>query len=357
LLIPLATLFASSEVRADDPEPPKRYFYKGYDYGSQALYNPLYVFLNRGFDVFQLRANNSLVDQNWRLNMGNVLDNMAHPFAAIENEGWGKFLSEEIFPLRLGLHGARWAPNYGLHLVGGGQTYAMLSEWYSAHGVPLPGLFSFATLFTAAFVNESLENKDVKGPNTDCIADLSVSDLLGILLFSSDTAKEFLSKYLIVSDWSLQPSFTITNGYLHNVGNYYGVKVPIPYYERLRLFGYIGLSTMGGLSYQLERGYSASVAVGAKVASYQNTVDGYLYTQIDAGTAAAVFIDRNDSLLFSLEIANVGFDFARANLYPNAFFKMDPSLGLWAATTNNGHPSFGISITRALGVGVGIGNP
>ena len=191
LFLPLAMILASGSARADEPTPPKHYFYKGYDYGSQALYNPLYVFLNRGFDIFQLRPNNSLFDQNWRLNSGNVADNMAHPFSAIGSEGWGKWLKEEIFPLTYGLHGARWAPNYGLHLVGGRQTFAMLSEWYDAHGVPLPALFSIATLFTAAFVNESLENKDVKGVNTDCLADLYVFDVLGVLLFSSDTVRGF----------------------------------------------------------------------------------------------------------------------------------------------------------------------
>jgi hypothetical protein len=357
LLIGLASTLAASPARAEETAPEPAHFYKGLDYGSQALFNPLTVFLNRGFDVLQLRSNDSLFDQNWRVNSGNVLHNVASPFAAVSSEGWGKWLREEIFPLTWGIQGARWAPNYGLHLIGGGQTFAALREWYIAHDVPLPALFSVATLFAAAFANESLENKDVVGVNTDCLADLYVFDVLGVLLFSSETMRGFFSKYVIVSDWSLQPSFTVTNGYLRNAGNYYSLKMPIPYYERLRLFGYIGMSTLGGLSYQLERGYSASIAFGAKVSSFESAANGYVYNVIEGQPAAAVFVDRNDSLLVSLEVANVQDNYARLNIYPNAFFKMDPSIGLWAALTKNGHVMAGISVTRALGLGAAVGNP
>jgi hypothetical protein len=356
-----ATSAAHAESLHADTEGsrPKAYFYHGLDYGSESLYNPLTVLLNRGFDNQQLQPNDSSIVTNreWRTNSGNVLDNVAHPFRAIGGEGWGKFLREEIFPLTWGVQGARWAPNYGLHLVGGGQTYAMLREWYVAHDVPLPALFSVATLYAAALVNESLENKGVVGPNTDCLADLYVFDLAGVLLFSAEPAREFFSKYLIVSDSSLQPTFHLSSGDLRNVGNNYSIKFPLPFYERLRLFGYIGMQTMGGLSFVLERGYSVSVAVGARVTRLQATANNAVYNVIGSAPAAAILVDRNESTLFSLQISGVDYDYARLQLYPNAFFRTDPGIGLFAGVTQYGHVMAGISVTRALGLGVAAGKP
>lgn len=350
----LATLLVCGVASADDRE--EAYFYKGRDYGSESVFNPLTVFLNRGFDNFQLRPNESnFTQENWKLNGKNVGDNMIHPFRAISANGWGKWLRTEIFPLTWGVEGARWAPNYGLHLIGGGQTYAMLREWYIAHGVPVPALLSVATLFAAAFVNETLENHDIVGPNTDCLADLYVFDIAGVLLFSSETVRRFLSTEVQVMDWSLQPSFVVTNGDLRNVGNYYSLKWALPFYPRLKLFGYIGMSTLGGLSLVTERGYSVSVAGGGRVATFSTIRDQLAYNVVTAKPAAAIFVDKDQSLLFSLEISDVDYDFARLNLYPNALFKMDPGIGFFASATRDRHFMGGLSLTRTFGVGAAVG--
>jgi hypothetical protein len=87
----------ASDDGATTPEP---YFYKGYDYGSQALYNPLWVFLNRGFDVLQDRAGSrSIFQQEYRHNGETVGRNLLDPFPAIAHRGYGRFFREEIFPL------------------------------------------------------------------------------------------------------------------------------------------------------------------------------------------------------------------------------------------------------------------
>ncbi len=139
-------------ARADDPLLGKpRFFYDGYDYGSQSLFGPAYVFVNRGYDVFQLRpANRNPFRQAYALDGGNVLDNVAHPFSAIESRGWSRFTREELLPLSWTTASARWAPNYGLHLIGGGVTYPMLSEWFDDRGVPAPGAFSALTMYAGA---------------------------------------------------------------------------------------------------------------------------------------------------------------------------------------------------------------
>ncbi len=126
-LTALVLMVASGPVRADEPAPPSaapplpsppppppspalalavappakpRYFYQGLDYGSQALFGPLWVFVNRGYDVLQDHvAGRNIFTFDYRTNLGNVARNIANPFPAIAADGWKTFLTEEIFPL------------------------------------------------------------------------------------------------------------------------------------------------------------------------------------------------------------------------------------------------------------------
>jgi hypothetical protein len=98
-----------------------------------------------------------------------------------------------------------------------------------------------------------------------------------------------------------------------------------------------------------------SVAGGGRVATF-NTIRGELaYNVVTARPAAAIFVDKDQSLLFSLEIADVDYDFARLNLYPNAFLKTDPGIGFFASATRDRHFMAGLSFTRTLGVGAAVG--
>jgi hypothetical protein len=351
LLLWSAPRSALADESSAEREP---YFYKGYEYGSQALYGPLWVFLNRGFDVLQDRAGSrSIFQQEYEHNGENVGRNLLNPVPAIGHRGWGRFFREEIFPLSYTRDSARWVPNYTLHLIGGGTTYTALAEWYAAHGVPGPHWFSAGTLLASAFVNETLENKGVIGDNTDAIADFFFFDIGGILLFSFDWPNELFSHGLIVSDWSLQPSFTYPNFDLHNQGNYFAVKWPLPFYERLRLFAYMGLGTLGGVSYKLDRQYSISGAFGTMATRLLNTSRTNADNDVEFAKSAALFVDRNDSLLASVQITNVLDYFLKFNLYPNAF--ATPELGMWAVVDKAGHFVMGVSFTKSLGVGAGIG--
>jgi len=348
--------FARSAA-ADEAEPaPAKtpYFYQGYNYGSQALYNPLWVFLNRGFDVLQDRAGSrSIFQQEYQHNGENVLENLVNPIPSITARGWGRFLREEIFPLSYTKNSARWVPNYTLHLVGGGMTYTMLAEWYEAHGVPGPHWFSAATLLTTAVLNETLENKGVVGHNTDAIADFFFFDIGGILLFSFDWPNEFFSKTLIVADWSLQPAFTYPNFDLHNQGNYFSVKYPLPLYPKLRLFAYMGLGTLFGLSQQVDSQYSISGGVGTMASRLISTSNTNADNDVAFAKSVGLFVDRNNSLLASVQLTNVQDYFFHFNIYPNAF--ATPELGLFGVVDKTGHFVFGVSFAHALGFGAGIG--
>jgi hypothetical protein len=339
-------------ARAD--EPARRYFYFGYDYGSQALYNPLWVFVNRGYDVLQDHvATRNIFDLEYRVNARNVANNLAHPFSNISNLGWRTFLTQEIFPLSFTPDTARWAPNYALHLIGGGTTYTALREWFADHQIRFGPVFSAATLMAAAFLNETIENKGVVGRNTDALADLYVFDIAGIILFSFDAPNWFFSHEIVISDWSLQPAFTFPKGDLHNQGNYFAAKWRLPFYPRLRLFAYFGEATTGGLSFALDDELSVSMAVGGAATHLVNNDTHAVDNRVVFTRTAIAFLDRRDSLLASLQITDIDDYFIHANLYPHALTPRGPAVGIWTVVDKHARLAVGVSIALLLGMGAG----
>jgi len=344
---------AAGAGNAEEP-PERRHFYFGYDYGTQALYNPLYVLVNRGFDVYQLRANDrSPFEQEYRHNAANVFDNLVHPFSAVSEHGTGRFFTEEVFPLSFKRETARWVPNYSLHLLGGGLTYSALREWYDAHGYPVPGLLSAATNLAAAIINETLENKDVQGLNTDAIADFYFFDIGGMLLFSIDGVNDFFSNELILADWSLQPALTLPSGNIENQGQNFSAKWPLPFYNRLRLFTYFGLVTLGGVSLLGDNGYSVSAAYGARSSRLINLEHRESRNTVDWVPAAGLFVDKNNSLLAAFEVSDVEDYFLSMNLYPGAIKGLPPFVGLWTVVGKHGDAFIGVSSTYTFGMGTG----
>lgn len=355
-LVGVAALLGPSAALADEPPPKKRYFYHGRDVGSEATFNPFSVLLNRGFDALQLRrdARSPITGRYWALNAGNVVDNLAEPFRSIEAYGSWRFVREEILPFDFTPAGSRWAPNYGLHLLGGGVDFVGMREWFEDHHAPAPALLSALTLFGGAFLNETIENYGIQGPNTDAIADMYVFDLGGILLFSIDDVAAFFSEDLLVSDWSLQPVLTFPRWQMHNQGNYFAVKWPLPFHERLRLFGYGGYSSLAGLSYVVGSGYSVSVAGGGKIAEVRARRIGLVDNVITFEPSAAVFFDHRGSLLASLQVADVEDYFIHLNVYPNAFFRTTPGMGFFGVVGQDGRFIAGLSFAEGpWGLGVG----
>jgi hypothetical protein len=349
----LLAIGVGSAGPAHAQERPARYYYFGYDYGSQAEYNPLWVFINRSFDVLQDHvADRNIFKLEYRHNAANVLRNLADPFPAIRDRHWGVFLTQEIFPLNWTDHGARWMPNYGLHLVGGGMTFAALREWYDDHHWPWPWAWSAATVMASALVNESIENKGVHGYNTDAIADIYVFDIGGIVLFSFDAVNRLISRYAVLADWSLQPSITLPRGELHNHGNYFALKIPLPFYPRLRLFTYFGEATTAGLSFQLDREYSLSFAAGGAATRLRNQATQRVENVVTFAPTALAFLDRRESLLASLQVSDMPDYFLHLNVYPHALSPRGPRVGFWTVLDKHGHAGLGVAF--ALGIGPGI---
>jgi hypothetical protein len=336
------------------PPAKPRYFYQGLDYGSQALYGPLWVFVNRGYDVLQDHvAGRNIFTFDYRTNLGNVARNIANPFPAIAADGWKTFLTEEIFPLSFTSTTARWTPNYSLHLIGGGMTFTSLREWFEDYGVPAPRVFSAATLMASAFVNESLENKGFVGFNTDCIADIWVFDIGGIILFSFDWPNRFFSKQIIIADWSLQPSFTLPNGELHNVGNYFAAKWALPFCRRLSLFAWYGEATTAGLSFAVNDEYAISASAGGAAIHIVNQSTKSVENVVSFVPTGAIFLDRRNSLLASLQVTNVDDYFIHFNIYPHAISDRGPPVGVWGVVDKRARVALGFAIGRPFGIGGG----
>jgi hypothetical protein len=344
---------AGSPPPSAPPSKP-RYFYFGRDYGSQALYGPLWVFVNRGYDVLQDHvAGRNIFTFDYRTNGHNVAENILHPIPAISNDGWKTFFTEEIFPLSFTQSTARWTPNYSLHLIGGGMTYTSLREWFEDYHVPAPRVFSAVTLMAAAFVNESLENKGVVGFNTDCIADIYFFDIGGIILFSFDWPNRFFSRQIVIADWSQQPSLTLPNGELHNVGNYFAAKWALPFYRRLSLFAWYGEATTIGLSFALDDQYALSASAGGAAIHLVNQSTNTVQNTVDFAPTAAVFLDRNNSLLASLQVTNVDDYFIHFNIYPHAITARGPAVGVWGVVDKRARVAAGFAIGRPFGIGGG----
>ncbi|MGD0338220.1 MAG: hypothetical protein ABSB78_05475 [Bacteroidota bacterium] len=313
-------------TRAQQP-----YFYKGYDYGSDAVYNPISVILNGGFDMFQVSHQRNIGKVPFYQSGKNVLRNILDPIGPIRRYGWWNFLQEQVIPISFNRENAQYWPNYSLHLIGGGMEYTMMKEWYEYNNCAYPRLFSIVTLYTYHFINEITENDTYIGDNVDPIADLCLFDVGGIILFSFDNVNEFFSKTLNLADWSLQPSFSVRNLHLHNIGQFFSVKWKFPFSDRWHLFYYFGTNGMGGVSYKCPDGDAFSFGVGMAASDLILLNRTSNKKTLDLVWDIGFFYDRNNSLLASLSITKKTDYIANLNIYPGVVRIGNFSPGLWCA--------------------------
>jgi hypothetical protein len=107
------------------------------DYGSEALFNPLTLLLNGGYDITQLQSVSNKIDNpNFGRMLKNVLGNLGDPFPRIRKYGTWKFFRQELLPLGFGSDNMQWAPNYKQHLIGCGMLYTEMKECYEDKNFP-----------------------------------------------------------------------------------------------------------------------------------------------------------------------------------------------------------------------------
>jgi hypothetical protein len=328
-------------------------YYHGYPYGTQALFNPLSLIVNRGYDIFQLGA--APTGRNpWKFPYRNGIENVLvdaflHPVAAIERHpGWSLWLRTEVFPLTIGQAG--WIVNWTEHFVGGGVTHRELLDWYEQHGAPAPKLLAGTTTLVAAALNEILEHPDATEASSTSVADLWIFDLGGVLFFSWDPPARWMQRTLKMTSWPQMGSITLPNGEINNNGDYNVLKVPLPF-ENKELLVRFGLGVQFGLTQKLDAEHSFSAALGLDTRG----------RVVDAATGAesitmiyggGLYYDRNNSLLASVTLSAAVNRFA-VNLYPGLLPGPLGDVGLWLVFPIAGPVRFGLASRHLLGVGLG----
>jgi len=322
------------------------YFYKGYDYGSQAIYNPLTVIISGGFDVLQIDSRTNELN---RLKIGhglsNVWENVKNPIPAIDEYGWKEFFSSEIFPLGLSRDSYQYVPNYTLHLVGGGMTYVATAEWFAYHNYRYPRALSGVTMVVQHLLNEAIENNSFTGYNVDPIADLYLFDPLGIVVFSLPKVPKFFAKTLHLNDWSPPTLITATDYAIFNNGQKFSFKYDVPKLDRWRLFYLAGTEGMWGVSYRVTDSddFTASWGLAAHRLDEVHMPNGARKLIARVIYTGGIFYDRNGSLLSSLILGGARGYAARFNVFPGVLKWRGMSPGLTLLLQHNGNLMAGVS--------------
>jgi hypothetical protein len=328
------------------------YFYHGLTFGSEATFNPGVKLLQGGFYILDTdnRSNNPF-NIKYEDGFSNVTWNLAHPFDAIEDYGWKRFLTTEILP-NPSRRTAQWVPNYFGHIIGEGMTFRATEEWFRFHGHPHPRRLALFTTLLESLLNEVVENGSYRGTNVDPIADVYIFNPLGILLFRSDKVAAFFSRTLHLTYWPRQLVLDPSSGTFENVGHDNVFKLPLS--GSVALFGSYGTHSLAGLTFRGPPGHSISVAGGVMAKELVDAEPGLPSRSLTATIVPALgfFYDQQNSLLFSVVVAPRKDDKMSLNLYPGVLKIRGISPGLVLAVGGVRKVSFGLTLP---GVPVGLG--
>jgi hypothetical protein len=346
----IASLFVGLVSAAEAQE---RYFYHNLPYGSEALYNPLSLVLNGSYDIIQMEnRSREIFTLPYATGFKNVFKNLASPFAMISEYGWWNFIKREVLPLSFNVNDGQWWPNYELHLIGGGMTSIMMSEWYEDHGFSSPMAWSLTTMALYHLLNEAVENGSYEGNNVDPLSDIYLFDIGGILLFTSEPVRRFFSEELHLADWSLQPSIALNNGTLQNNGQYFSIRWKFPFSDSYSLFHYFGLRGLFGVSRSFDNGEALSVGAGVRAVSLKLLDPKFFLLTTVLKWETGFFYDRNNSLLASLFIGGAEDNPVTLNIYPGILHIGDFSPGVWGLYSKKYGFSVGFTTVWTPGVAV-----
>ncbi len=331
--------------------PQERFYYTGKDFGTEAMFNPVSLILNGSYDVIQFEGIGRNIESfPYAHSWAELSKNLSAPFAAINHYGWGNFFADQVLPFNFSPNHGQWWPNYNLHLLGGGMTYVRTAEWYELHGYPSPKWFSFGTMAVYHLLNEVVEAGEYSGYNVDPIADIYIFDLGGILLFSCDNVKRFFRDEVMLTDWSLQPAFSLTDGTLRNNGQYFAFKWRIPSSDRWHLFYLAGIDGMLGTSYLRDDKSMLSVGAGFRGISRTTLDQGTNRQTVVLAWNVGVFYDRENSLLASLTLTGTYADALSLNIYPGIVRIGPISPSFFLTLDQRGNPTVGVCTRWAPGI-------
>ena len=336
------------------------YFFRTYSYGSDALFNPITVLANGGFDSFQIINDRQPTWRNvyWDNAATNVWRSITDPSSVIDAFGWNRFLSQEIFPTNLNIENSQYLPNFMLHSIGGGMVSRKLSEWYDYNNYPLPFVLGAATSMAYEYINEIVENGPHLYPNEDCISDLLVFQPLGILLFNFDGISDFFSSTLNLNDWSQPVAFSFAPFAVRNAGQNFVMKLSLNQQRTTSVFFHFGDFAIFGLS--LKTNTENAISFGAGLASNGRRslpkVNGVPSNTVTTGLMIGIYYDRNNSLLASIVYSDVPNNCFRLNIYPGLLSNNYFSPGLFLTVSKAGATVVGITL-RVFPIGLALHSP
>ena len=304
---------------------------------SRFLLLPLTNYVNTAFDTAQVSQAFSQNDY-WH-NHERVWDRLVHPLDSIDEDGgWGHLFRQEFASAAL-------LPNLTLHVLGNGYDFRALAEWYDEHRVPFPYFWAFLSSYAGYIGNEALEISNPEIDATDNIADIYFFNLVGNLLFMSDTVTDIVHNQWQLRNWPGQPVFDVHHHEILNASNNYVLR-PHLWSEHVRPFLYFGLSYFAGASLALRN--DTGVSVGAGLATVDPFADDYLNKVQPSG---GVFWDDHDRLLASVIFNGTDESIVRANVYPDLLPFLPLDVGFFFGIAQRGQPTFGIAIEKVVALG------
>jgi hypothetical protein len=299
---------------------------------------PLTNYVNTAFDTAQVSRAFSQ-DDYWH-NHERVLDRIANPIDSIEDDGgWDHLVSQELLSPHV-------LPNLTLHLLGNAYDFRALAEWFDDCRVPFPYFWAFVTSYAGYLGNEAIEVSNPEVDATDHIADLYFFNLLGNLLFMSDTVTDVVQNDLQFRNWPGQPVFDLRHHEILNASNNYVMR-PRVFGEKVRPFLYFGLHYFAGVSVVTASEKSLSLGIGLA------TVDPFADSIFDkVRPSGGVYWDDDDRLLASMIFNGTDDSIVRLNLYPDVFPFRKLDVGFFVGLAGHGEPTFGIAIEKLLAFGL-----
>lgn len=330
------------------------FFYRGRDFGSEALVHPLRMIVNGSYGILQVSNRDR---RPWKIDYANGIENVwfnvRDPFTTIRETGVKDFVLRELLPFSTNTRDARYWPNYTQHLIGGGMSYRMIAEWYEFHGFAHPRAWSVGSMAIYHFWNEVIENDELVGYTTDPVADLWIFDPLGMVLFNHDGVARFFSHTLHMSDWSYQPSYDPQRRTLENNGQNFAIKVQLPWTAQWSVLYYYGTHGELGLSRTWPGGSSLSFAGGFRAGELTDL--GHGVRTVDLVPTFGLFFDRDNSLLASVLLSNTDDYAVRLNLYPGLLGMNALAPGFFIAGSKDRRLTAGVTLGAVRHLPVGYG--
>lgn len=306
---------------------------------------PMNLFLNMAFDSVQVPR--AFKQAGYFGRYQTVLDIVIDPVKSINRDGgFKKFFLDEFTS-------SRAAPNYMLHVIGGGYDFRMLAEWYTYNGVPGGYFFSVLTAYLAHFSNEALESSNRNLTSHDFIADLFFFDAVGKLLFLSDTIVRFFHDFWQFRNWMGQPMFDVRKGRIHNASCNYVFR-PYIYKKSVRFFFMMGYHYISGFGFKV--GDHDWITLSAGVAVVKGFDPDRQKQAKDAvknfRTCGGIFYDRNGNLMASLIINGTENYRLRLNVYPDLLNIDKVNFGVFLGVDDYNRVSVGLTMYTLMGLSV-----